>query len=78
MTITEENNIRKQYATEDVTYVMNRGRLAICETIKGLVEVEYLGGGQFQVWNNTGALLTGLMNFDMMVNYVSKLYVFEK
>ena len=77
MTKQEENKIRYDYALEDVNYVASRGSLAICQTIKGLVEVEALEGGQFQAKNNRNELLTGIMNFDMMVTYVSKLYVFE-
>ena len=77
MTLTEENNYRLEYATEDVNYAAENGRLAICETNKGLIEIEALGKKYFQVWNNKGELLTGIMPKYNMIKYIAKVYVFE-
>ena len=72
-----EIKLRLEYATEDVTYVRENGRLAICDTNKGLVEIEALPNNTFQALNNRSELLTGVMSFNRMVNYVSQLYIFE-
>lgn len=77
MNLQEENNYRLEYATEDVNYAAENGRLSICQTNKGLIEIEALGNNLFQVWNNQRALLTGVMNTNTMINYISKVYVFE-
>jgi hypothetical protein len=76
-TIINEMKLRLEYATEDVTYVRENGRLAICQTTKGLVEIEKLTNNTFQALNNRNELLTGVMTFNRMVNYVSQLYVFD-
>ena len=77
MTTTELNNLLNEYATEDINFAKESGKHAICGTKKGLIEIESLGGDLFQVWNNTAELLTGVMNFNRMVKYISQQYVVE-
>ena len=73
MTREELNNATLEYAREDIGYAKQDGMIAIAQTLKGLINLEVVNGF-YQVKNNRNELLTGIMNEEQMVVWLSKVY----
>ena len=74
MTQVELDQLLIEYAQQDLGYAKEDGTIAICETLKGLVTINYLGNDIYQAYNNMGEQLTGAMNEARMIVWVTKIY----
>ena len=74
MTQSQLDQMLLAYAKQDLSYAKQGGTIAICETLKGLVTINYLGSDIYQAFNNMGEQLTGAMDEARMVVWVSKIY----
>ncbi|QDP54265.1 MAG: hypothetical protein Unbinned5434contig1000_12 [Prokaryotic dsDNA virus sp.] len=76
MTTLEIYKALKQYANEDTTIAKENGSMSICDTKRGVINVNYKYG-LFQAYNNKGEQLTGLMSQNRFENWLVDQYVVE-
>ena len=76
MTRVELNETLVAYAKEDLGYSKESGSMMISETLKGCITMENIGE-VFQAYNSLGEQLTGPMNVEKMVNWLSNTYQIE-
>ncbi len=74
MTQSQLDQMLIEYAQEDLGFAKDGGTIAIAQTLKGLVTINYLGNDVYQAYNNMGEQLTGVMNEARMISWVSKVY----
>lgn len=66
----------KKYANEDANIAKENGAMSICETKKGVINVNYKNGF-FQAFNNMGEQLTGSMIQNRFENWLVDQYIVE-
>jgi len=69
----EIQNALREYATEDTNFAIQSGSMAITETKKGVVTINY-SNSNFQAYNNNGEELTGKINRELMINWIMNIY----
>lgn len=76
MTTLELNNALREYAIEDMGYAKEGGQIAIAQTLKGLITLQYVDAPYeaYQVYNNRNEQLTGVMSEEQMIVWLSKVY----
>jgi len=73
MTRLELNEILVCYAQEDMGYARDGGQVAIAETLKGLITLEY-SNDCYEVLDRLGDSITGLMNRQDTLEYLMGVY----
>jgi|TARA_S200002703_G_scaffold154568_1_gene157589 uncharacterized membrane protein len=66
----------KEYANEDATIAKENGQMSICDTKRGVINVNY-DNGFFQAYNNMGEQLTGSMVQNRFENWLTDQYIVE-
>ena len=74
MTQSQLDQMLIEYAKEDLGHAKDGGTIAIAQTLKGLVTINYLGNDIYQAYNNMGEQLTGAMGVERMIGWMSKIY----
>ena len=70
-------NVLTKYAKQDINLAKREGRVAVCGTKAGNVEIEF-SGGLFTFKNfNTGETLSGQLNQAEAILKLASLYVVE-
>ena len=65
-----------EYAREDIQIAIDNGQVNIADTKLGLIEIHALGE-TVQAYNNRAEQLTGAMNVEQMVVWLSNTYQIE-
>tara|TARA_R110001592_G_scaffold204577_1_gene454626 strand:+ start:412 stop:645 length:234 start_codon:yes stop_codon:yes gene_type:complete len=76
MTTLEINIALKQYANEDAMIAKENGSMSICDTKKGVINVNF-ENGFFQAYNNRGEQLTGSMQQNRFENWLTNQYIVD-
>ena len=76
MTTLEIYKALKKYAKEDTTIAKENGSMSICDTKRGVINVNY-NNGFFQAYNNKGEELIGSMLQNRFENWLVDQYIVE-
>ena len=73
MTRADLNNTLTEYANEDLGYAKESGSMMISETLSGSITINF-EDEVYQAFNSLGEALTGQMNHDRMINWLTQQY----
>ena len=73
MTKTELNKVLKGYAKEDVTIAIDNDSMCVTGTKKGVITINH-ENGVLEAFSNMGELLTGKIDKDQMIIWLTNQY----